>query len=560
MWYTGLKVTQKNFRGLAINFGNLIFELAKDVQMYEDAGLTSPAACDLTKRHFIVHSGILNNSHSFFDTTSPANSLEVVGGIFVHEGAHLAFSPVNWIKLFGADCSWKVLVANVFEDIAIESLAVLRNKNFGYLLTKTNELLFSEKEIKKRQRKTTGEKPQTPEEFTDYLNYLITWKRSYPVFPRTDFEKQVYSLFMSAIGMECQNQRAETIKRIYRLLEIDGSSEEEGSAEGSAEGSEETGSEAFDEIERKSQELLKDNNLAASSSSDHFLVLRVPNFSNDSNIDSGYCVSRVPTVEGKFPYQRFRGFEQIEIGRQSQRSVKGLPSEVGKKLRHLNHLEDGRVFSTALVDGGTHGKIKPQVIILIDLSGSMNSRRGGSTNSNFSDSTKLHFALENMLGLADSLRECGIEFGVYGHTTNWNLLPPTTLKHVSPSTIFEFQKTGERSDLEKQALWIKKYNNGNANADGEAIKFVCKKFTQNEKRILIVISDGAPSASDDPSISAMDYAKKVVEVYKKEGIGIFSLAIDRVAISPCEFIYGKEFSTFVDDREKFVKSIIRFTE
>lgn len=220
----------------------------------------------------------------------------------------------------------------------------------------------------------------------------------------------------------------------------------------------------------------------------------------------------------------------------------------GRDLRQIYRIvTDQKIFSTRV----QQQTVKPmEVIILLDCSGSM----GLHTTGMLED--KLMNASRAVLGAATGLLEGKCLVSVFGHTSD----PYNQYKQL---LIYRLFNQGESVNLLARRLYTLNFPNrmyGQRflyyNRDGYAIYEICKKFqSQNRKRILIVISDGAPNGdsarySDSSSydgMRAIDHTKLMVDRARQSGIGVYSISIDQSAYAANNYIYGKEFNTCAPD-------------
>ena len=204
MWYEGLSVNNKNFKYLSSRFTSLVSDLVKDKHRFSVKVIPNhpaPASVDLETMTINLDKAFFDGSHEIYGHLSYEKRLEFCAGVVVHEGAHIAFTPKNLFDLmlpFGSGFrnNYGFTVANVVEDIFIESFAKMTNHNFARLIDFVSDILFSEDVIESRRLLWNGEKPKNDEELSSALNYMICWKRrNFVFFHLTDFESSLYNLF-----------------------------------------------------------------------------------------------------------------------------------------------------------------------------------------------------------------------------------------------------------------------------------------------------------------------------------------------------------------------------
>jgi len=570
MWYNGLNVTYGNFSILAKRFIPLIAELS-GTEVYlgiiEDKKDEKIAFVNLEKKTIYVSNSLLNSSHKIYGSLAPQKALEVCGGVFVHEGAHIKFTPTNWLDvLLGKNKknNVNISIANVVEDVAIESLAILSNPNFEILLTAANKNLFSDSLISQRRALWNGNKPVTQQDLDNAINLFIAWKRNdFPWSFNTDFERKLYETLQGAKNAQSVSTRKEVVDKIISMLRLDAGDcqDNKDSQDSQGQDSQDNKSSTFDIFGRKIN--LKE-----------YKKVRVDKFYEGKEkfsfmgLKNGVSCFDVSNNKNNYPLTpvAFNSFSKIETGRASQRKVLGQPKTSGSRISNLRHYEEGKVFGNGIVDGGRSGLGKPEVLLLIDLSGSM--RRVVEDGSQ----SKISFALKCAAGLSNAFIENGFQYAIYGHTVGW--IPNSDLEYetsiLDSVGIFKFKSFGEKANPLNSLKTMNRFFDGRGNCDSVAISYVSTLYpNSSNKKILIVISDGLPTERDKfalrqfgvtPAYDAISDTKNAVAVARKKDINVFSLAIDNEAVQSCNDIYGKNFNFYVTNQEQFVKAIIKYTE
>lgn len=567
MWYEGLSVDSVNFKFLSSRFTSLVSDLVKDKHRFSVKVIPNhpaPASVDLETMTINLDKAFFDGSHEIYRHFSYEKRLEFCAGVVVHEGAHIAFTPKNLFDLmlpFGSGFrnNYGFTVANVVEDIFIESFAKMTNPNFARLIDFVSDILFSEDVIESRRLLWNGEKPKNAEELSSALNYMICWKRrNFAFFHLTDFESSLYNLFLSANKEESVEARVKIVQDILTMILPD-SEKIETEQISFASSCFSPDGEIIEGIKNlPCSEELPVNFCAfeeGKDSKDGLLKLKIsPSSSSSSTLE---VVS-------------YSGFEKIVEARNAQRAIKGDPRNSGKKIRHLQHYSEGKIFGELFVDGGRVGRGKQEFVILVDLSGSMNGYIP-----NTRSKRKVRFALENVSGIAKALDREGFDYSIIGHTEG--AVPPN-LSYLSGKAscsvvFYRIKGVDEKikySNVHKALSWVNSNFIGCGNNDSCALLFASDEFSSREnEKILIVISDGQPVERNTKVLvkngvpigyNAVEDTKNVVQHLRRKGIKIFSLAIDEAAILPCEEIYGKNFSRSAFSPKEFVDAIIKFTE
>lgn len=566
MWYEGLSVDSVNFKFLSSRFTSLVSDLVKDKHIFSVKVIPNhpaPASVDLETMTINLDKAFFDGSHEIYRHLSYEKRLEFCAGVVVHEGAHIAFTPKNLFDLmlpFGSGFrnNYGFTVANVVEDIFIESFAKMTNPNFARLIDFVSDILFSEDVIESRRLLWNGEKPKNDEELVAALNYMICWKRrNFVFFHLTDFESSLYNLFLSANKEESVEARVKIVQGILTMIlpypeKIETEQISFASSCFSPDG----------KIIEGIKNLLYSEELPVNfcafeegkDSKDGLLKLKISPSSSSSTLEA---VS-------------YSGFEKIVEARNAQRAIKGDPRNSGKKIRHLQHYNEGKIFGELFVDGGRVGRGKQEFVILVDLSGSMNGYIP-----NAGSKRKVRFALENVSGIAKALDREGFDYGIIGHTER--AVPPNLsyLSGKATNSVIFYKVKGvdekiKYSNVHKALSWVNSNFIGGGNNDSCALLFASDEFSSREtEKILIVISDGQPVERNTKVLvkngvpigyNAIEDTENVVQHLRRKGIKIFSLAIDENAILPCEEIYGENFSRSAFSPKEFVDAIIKFTE
>lgn len=235
----------------------------------------------------------------------------------------------------------------------------------------------------------------------------------------------------------------------------------------------------------------------------------------------------------------------VEIARQRANVLKplGTARNSGNNVRTLERIiTDGKIFA----DRAPSTNFQPiDVMIVVDCSGSMRGR-------------KFQSAIQQALGCANALLQARCTVQVYGHTSNAH--------YKNDLGIFKFLDRNENPKILANRLgWISANSGWHlaANRDGYALEYLATKLPKSNKaRLMIVISDGQPDASN-PDYSgdhAITHTRVVVDKIRKSGINVMSLSIDRSAFYPNNLIYGETHnvnSTESDALDQLVKKILQ---
>jgi len=560
-WYSNLLLTKNNFRDVVGNFDAIIADVmdpkyissVKTLKNYKQFASAQPST-----KEIIVDEDYFNGLHEALSDYTWNEKLKIVTGTILHEVAHLRWSHGDGLGVLipekHKNNKFANIVANIVEDRFVEERL---EDEFSYtkeFISDKNECLFNDEAIESYRKSFNGKKPTNENETELFIDFFLTWKRrDYPVNLISDFEKEVYSILQSVTYGHSFEQRKNIVGKILDLLPF---------------------------IEEKDKKQNKKENLihaikVYSSNSD--VKLKVDDvFQEDET--KAFLTFQTLTNNPSLNLIHIEDFKQIshiENCKGAIRSVKGTPQYSGKKITNLSHYNQGNIFGVQTLDGHNVGKGKHEVIILLDFSGSMISRLEGGYGS------KLDFALSCVGGLYNALIDSGVQVGCYAHTTRMSGSLPLEKEHWSvlrPGpmilTLSSFANPLTKKVMHGRLTALKERSSdiANGNADATAIIATSSMFTKKPNdKILIVISDGLP-AEMHPNLDAslgfkvkaesygnakiIEYTKNVVNLVRLRGIKIHSLSIDRKAVEANNVIYGKQFNSFVLDKQQFVQKII----
>lgn len=576
MWYDGLFVNQSNFAVLSSRFTSLIRELVGDqpFSVHVAKNHPAPASVDLDTRIITIDKEFFSGNHEIYANLSWNERLEFCAGVCVHEGAHIAYTPKNWItyhlpkgKMPRTPVAFAT--ANVVEDIFIEGHAKLTNSNFAYIIDFVDNVMFTDDEIAKRRELWTGEKPETEEDLYNALNYMITWKRrNFGWFFQTDFERTLYKLFISADGAANPVTRGKITQEILKLLLGKEKCEEQAKEIGNENGK----GKGFDVNRpfamKPDGEMV---NVPAHAKASEILRTDFALTEEKGNSTDGYFFLNVKPLDGyrKIEEINFTGFNRLIQARNSQRALKGQPTTRGQKIRNLSHYNEGKIFGEMKIEGERVGRGKQDIVILVDLSGSMNGNVSGQLKK------KITFALECAGGLARTFEKEGFNYSILGHTESWvpEEMRCSSREYYGNVVMYKFKGLNEKKNVKDVVVgleWMNQVFRGGGNNDSYAIFLAAQEFTQQNDKILIVISDGEPTEYSTSKLvkhgincpgNPVGDTKAVVDFLRRtKGVNVFSLAIDSVAVSGCKKIYGENFTATAFNPQDFVNAVIKFTE
>lgn len=247
---------------------------------------------------------------------------------------------------------------------------------------------------------------------------------------------------------------------------------------------------------------------------------------------SSTIVEIMPSAANPLPIRKtseFDGLGKRLSQKMSAAHVSGQALARGRKLvstRLARIATDGKIFANDVVLKRIDRKW--EFDILVDLSGSMERGREGS---------KRFRALTAAASAFEELVKARLKTRVWGHTQliGHDLIVYAIANSTKDTFITAYRK----------ASTVLGHDGGN-NIDGYAIKRV-KDFISKDKsyqRVLIVISDGAPSGVTPDgrysSDNGAEHTKRVVDGLRKEGIIVVSISIEDNAVKTNNMIYGEK--------------------
>lgn len=244
---------------------------------------------------------------------------------------------------------------------------------------------------------------------------------------------------------------------------------------------------------------------------------------------------------------------------------RGVPKDKGRKLikHRIAHLvTDNKLFRTPTDVGTKRGQ--PEVVILCDVSGSMRSGRGRLESGKAAD--LMTCVVNAAHGMHLSLMNASINNIVVAHTTSGKV-PNTTAYGAGPimygiaSYSMPFfstyaRTTGDTANRFGRLLSV----DCNENFDGLAVLKAGELFTKSlSSKVLLVLSDGQPSAPGYSGSSALSHTKMAAAKLRKDGIAVISISLTEGVMDTNNNIYGKKnnIAAYGDNFQKAVHGIVQ---
>ena len=229
-----------------------------------------------------------------------------------------------------------------------------------------------------------------------------------------------------------------------------------------------------------------------------------------------------------------------------------LAVRLGERVRHVRELTEGRLDCRRLAHGLASDRVFRRVEktaarglaigLLLDESGSM---RCGTP-------PREQVALQTAVLIVEALKGVhGTELEVYSHTSFGAGGEHCLVRYLS----------GRKS---RTPAALGGYKSRSNNYDHQAILTAARLFEENttgRDRVLIVLSDGAPSGLRYEGTAAIKATRDSVEAVRKRGVRVVGVAIENYAAEP---IYGvkdlvkfTDMSRLVADMRRLVEGIVR---
>jgi hypothetical protein len=489
-------------------------------------------------------------------------STTVILGIIVHEAAHFAYSeptlePFSRFVKEKSRCPFHegiaMILGNIVEDIFIEAEVDREVPSLSWMLEATNAVFFTDEDVTQKIVAAAGVEaaPLELKDVATALNVLILAKTRGHLAGLTPYVSQLYEIVRTAVWANEIQQRKELVLAIYDLLMANVKLPPEDSTEATQVGKRLVeiakcaagltalaGVELDDELETsyKADELnellerLDDVYIRLESKREGEECL------DEKALSSLYLerdMTAGPAIEMDARYNRL-----AEVARQHAvvNRPYGMDMKRGNNIRKLYRIAtDQKIFAQPVA----MNNYKPmQVIILVDCSGSM--RRGGIDLA----------ACRAALGAAVALCEARCEVAVYGHTAD--------ILHNNEVHIFKAKSFTQSMEGLDQRLGMMLGQQFHQNRDGYAIRYVGGKFTNlTRRRVLIVISDGAPEADNGYTGTAgLRHTKQMVQEVRSTGAEVLSISVNHYASEFNNVIYGEEWNVQNND-PNVIEQIVR---
>lgn len=560
-WFSGLRrsPTWNNARSFVNASVWMMYHALPDVRVVWSSA-TRTAFADQDNGTIVISSKVLSyrKEERTNPDAEPTSAITFLLGCIAHEASHFLFSPKyrnDLCKAAGIPHTEATgHMVNVLEDLFIEDAIMQRYPWTRWMITGVWEYLFPADKTDALRAKWDGEAP-TMDNIGDVLNVITGWKnRSMTPKFQTKYEEELYLACMSVIGEYDLERRGLVFRKVYEVL----FSEEMRSL---MEMDEQALSDLLEELKKLFERLtgegpeitgtdMEGNEvpnikgiIAGTSTSDK---IKHRDGHNTVAVESaGKTVVQVwdaPQNNGKVNIDaRFTRLGDSLLGRGTVRTMRSEAKASGPKLTHIHNLftrgaQAGKIFSGTDVMSlhGRSGDARPNVMILVDSSGSMMGE-------------EYEAAISAAAGAIKSLTTARVPVACYGFTTADELLQGE--EHVRMIRIKDF---ADSYDVALQRL-----NNCaggvpmNNNPDAEALLWAGKRFRRDgSDNIVIVISDGRPVChwyGRDGNDSGIAQTQRAAKEVRASGVRLLSIAINDYAYESCKAIYGEDATVRNDD-------------
>lgn len=496
-------------------------------------------------------------------------SLTAILGIIVHEAAHFAYSPkdltlaVDYVRERTTRPFSREIVhhiANVIEDIYIEAEVDREVPALTWMLETLNDLFFSTVSVQENVERAMliESAPEDVCTLSHALNLLILAK-VWPRIEATPFMLPLFELARSATEATSLKQRCELTLYIYDAL-MEKITQEQCEAAGQ-DGSDKEGAAALENSKKISKGYTSspdggkrppsfgraDYVETIEAALEELVGMRFALLLDESEYSTADLVIEEVPRESKpvHPDNRYLALAELARQRATVNRPYGLDRNRGHNIRKLYRIStDSRIFAESV----WMSNYKPmEVIILLDCSGSMRAPMEGDLSRN-----RILAASEATLGAAVALVSARCDVAVYGHTAD---LLSMDLR------IYRCKEFSESIEVLAPRLGqVVNHASKAENRDGNAINYVVKKFShRSRRRLLIVISDGAPLANSYSGHAANAHTKDAVDKARQQGIDVLSISISESAERTNDTIYGARHNVKNHDPNvigKIVESLI----
>lgn len=522
-----------------------IIRRKKDLSVCVRFSAVETAAADQENGLILINESYLNGEFKLgLPVLERSKTVAVLLGIVVHECGHFAYTPPDAMSASIKHLLTKTpyaksedvakTVANIVEDIYIEAELDRDVPSLSWTVQEANNLFFHDKFAQRVEGEALSIEgaPQHLSGVAAVLNLLVLAKTREDVIT-TAFTEPLFAEVKRAKNLPRFEDRLALSLSLYNQVMCEVKEEE---CKGGH------GKKALLEVEKTSKGLTAKGATLREKAS----VLANPINNTISKLDEGevdfadsemaesygftptplvveYALSSGKEVEVD---ERYAALAEVARQRAVVNHPYGLDKKRGRDIRKLYRIAtDGKIFAEQV----SMNAYKPmQVAILVDCSGSMEGNR-------------ILDAIRAATGAALALAEAHCDVAVYGHTADQDGILSTTI----------YKAKGFREPLAglESRMGAMLSSDLIENRDGYAIEYVGKKFTDKRKRrVLIVLSDGAPMANGGyTGTGAFKHTKDAIQRVRQLGVDVLSISITPTANYTNSGMYGEQWNVYNED-------------
>lgn len=491
-----------------------------------------------------------------------AACIAVVNGVQLHEALHIKLSPpqiddaLNACGLYGQNNALLSYCVNIVEDLYIEEYCRVNIPSIYPLLEEKNSVLASEfhfQSMINEYQLTEDESRQQVLILGMLGDYKNTDLHNHEIFLSNDKLQECVEICDKAIDSTLTLQeRVALAKKLYDILKLD---DNDTTCMSFGSGQDFFDVELRSNITNKLLDMFKTQNTQrVKLENEMYNIIQTFKDVTENhetskppityrNIDLYGKINDSDDIEDKL-FERFGEYLKFARALKADRSIPKEDGSINKNnLYRIN--TDGKIFQKKNNERLKRGT--PQVIMLIDLSGSMRA------------SDLVEKVIKCAYSAYKSMVDAGIDCSVYGHTTDGNdVLIVGIASNNMPLDDNIKEQTTKYLDIKNRFSRVFSVKN-RENADGWVLDFVSQRFSNKTgDKMLIVVSDGMPSFSGYSGEMGIAHTKSVVENIRKSNIKVVSLSIVGMVVEDNDVIYGKEnnLAAFRNDLAEQMKSVI----
>lgn len=499
-------------------------------------------------------------------------TIECILGLIVHEAAHFAYSP-STLEHAGeyvrqhCTAPFNVVIAkylfNTIEDIYIEAEIDRVVPSISWMLETLNHTMFPADETLQTLRKASSisEPPSDVNQVAPLLNLLILAKMYAEMGEVNEYLQRLFILARSATELSRLQDRYALTTTLYdAIMQSVLNGEDKSGKNGESIEITSEQAETLDASSRSARGLtsalgrkIKPLNatqpdvkrLEEMTERLHEAEITISPKRYARGITELTCTIEFPLEIGSpslLMDKKYQALSAVARQRAVVNRPYGMDMNRGHSIRKLYRIAtDQKIFAQSLA----MNNYKPmQVVILIDCSSSMHAGVGSVI-----PESRLKASARAALGAAYGLVEGRCEVAVYGHTSD--------VIGGGELLVYKAKSFQEPVDLLDGRLAQLMQEGHSQNRDGFAILQMGRKFTSDKKRrVLIVISDGAPEAPGYHGEPAMEHTKQCIEDLRAKRIAVLSISISDSARRTNDRLYGEKWNVFNED-PNVIEEVVR---